>query len=55
MDLGGTGWNWEELGGTGRKVGESGRNWVEMSGTGRNLGGTKLLDNTNLRHVGVPE
>ena len=39
MDLGGTGWNWEELGGIGRKQGESGRNLVDLGRSGWELGG----------------
>ena len=52
VNLGGTGWifeelgrswrNWEELGGnrvgTGRKPGESWRNWVDLGGNRVNLG-----------------
>ena len=34
VNLGGTGWIWEELGG-------SGWYWEELSGIGRNLGGTE--------------
>ena len=39
VDLGGTGWNWEELGGIGRKQGESGRNLVDLGRSGWELGG----------------
>ena len=48
VNLGETGWIWEELGGsgrnwvgTGRKPGESGRNWVDLGGNQVNLGGTE--------------
>ena len=50
MNLGGTGWIWEELGGSGRNWVKLGRtwkelggtrwNWVDLVGTGRNWVGT---------------